>query len=337
MFTEEGIRRQNHNTAGKWLNSPVREYVGRPPEVRAVIPDFERRDLAVTHPEKLFPSINPRLDLIVRKPIEHVNGRLWIPDIHKDDYIPIGTVSKEYRLVSHKEVFDTALKALSENHIDPSHTRAEVLLTEYGERMHLSIYLPHYYDFHPGDGHPMAMRLECFNSVEGSTRFKAFVGWFRFVCKNGLIIGVTTARFQHRHDRTLDITDIGSVLMNGIAEGTKERESLRKWQGTTIGKGSLPPWINETVYKTWGFKAATRAFHIAHAGYDVEIVSPYKGMRPTTIPVKKTKKIPGTPNEAQNAYEISQVLAWLAKERNDVEERLTWRQQIPELMKALLN
>lgn len=337
MFAEEGIRRQNRNTTGKWLNSPVREYAGRPLEVRSVLPDFERRNFAVTHPEKLFPSINPRLDLIVRKPIEHVNGRLWIPDIHKDDYIPIGTVSKEYQLVPHKKVFDTAFKALAENDIDPSHTNVEVLLTEYGERMHLSIYLPHLYDFDPGDGHPMAMRLECFNSVEGSTRFKAFIGWFRFVCKNGLIIGVTTARFQHRHDRTLDIIDIGSVLKNGIAEGTKERENFRKWQGTTIGKGSLPPWINETVYKAWGFKAATRAFHIAHTGYDAVIEGPYKDMRPTTIPVQTTERVPGAPYEAHTAYDISQILAWLAKERNDVEERLAWRQQIPSLMKALLN
>ncbi len=337
MFTEEGIRRQNRNTAGKWLNSPIRRYEGSLQEVRAVLPDFERRDLAITQPEKLFPSINPHLDLIVRKPIEHVNGRLWVSDIHKDDYIPIGTVSKEYQLVPHKQVFDTALKALSENHIDPSHTRAELLLTEYGERMHLSIYLPRVHDFDPGDGHPMAMRLECFNSVEGSTRFKAFVGWFRFVCKNGLIIGVTTARFQHRHDRTLNITDIGSVLENGIAEGAKERESFRKWQTTTIKRDSFLPWIDKKVYKTWGFKAATRAYHIARTGYDAVIAGPYKGMRPTTIPVKTSKKIPGTPDQAQNAYDISQILAWLAKERNDVEERLTWRQQIPELMKALLN
>jgi hypothetical protein len=337
MFAEEGVRRHNRNSEGKWLNSPVRLYEGSPQDVRTVLPDFERRNFAVNHPDKLFPGINPRLDLIVRKPMENQNGRLRVSDIHKDDYIPIGTVSKEYRLVPHKQVFDTALVALAENDIDPSHTRAELLLTEYGERMHLSIYLPHLYDFDPGDGHPIAMRLECFNSVEGSTRFKAFVGWLRFVCMNGFIIGVTTARFQHRHDSTLDIIDIGSVLKNGIAEGTKERENFRKWRKTTVEKGSLPPWINETVYKAWGFKAATRAYHIAHTGCDAEIVGTYKDMRPTTIAVKKTKKIPGTPEQAQNAYDISQILAWLAKERNDVEERLTWRQQIPELMKVLLN
>jgi len=141
MVKEGGARRQNRNTAGKWLNSPIKIYEGSPQEVRTVIPDFERRGLVITQPGKLFPGNNPHLDLIVRKPIRNQNGKLWASDTHKDDHIPIGTVSKEYRLVPHKEVFDTALLALAENDIDPSHTKVELLITEYGERMHFSIYL----------------------------------------------------------------------------------------------------------------------------------------------------------------------------------------------------
>ncbi len=337
MFAEGGIRRNHRNAGGKWLNSPVRLYEGNPQKVRAVLPDFERRDLAVTHPDKLLPFINPHLDLIVRKPIEQVNGRLWVPDTHKDDYIPIGMVSKEYRLIPHKEVFDTALKALEENNIDPSHTRAGIVLTEYGERMYFSLYLPKEYDFDPGDGHPMAMRLECFNSVEGSTNFKAFIGWFRFVCSNGLIIGVTSTKLQRRHVQTLNIGDISTVLKNGLVEGTTERGNFRKWKKITIKEDSFSPWIDTKVYETWGFKAATRAYHIARTGYDAEIIGTYKDMYPTTIPVQTTERVPGAPYEAHTAYDISQILAWLAKERNDIQEQLEWRQQIPSLMKALLN
>ncbi len=35
------------------------------------------------------------------------------------------------------------------------------------------------------------MRLECLNSVDGSTRFRAERGWFRLVCSNGLRFGIT--------------------------------------------------------------------------------------------------------------------------------------------------
>jgi hypothetical protein len=33
---------------------------------------------------------------------------------------------------------------------------------------------------------------------------------------------------------------------------------------------------------------------------------------------------------------VAQSLAWLAKERRDVQERLEWKQQIPELVRPLL-
>ncbi|GAG99015.1 unnamed protein product, partial [marine sediment metagenome] len=39
----------------------------------------------------------------------------------------------------------------------------------------------------------------------------------------------------------------------------------------------------------------------------------------------------------RNAFDVSQILAWLAKERKDFQEQLNWRQQIPGLMKKLLN
>ena len=47
--------------------------------------------------------------------------------------------------------------------------------------------------------------------------------------------------------------------------------------------------------------------------------------------------VPGTPKESRNLYEVSQILAWLAKERRDVQEQLEWREQIPELLKPLMN
>jgi len=126
-------------------------------------------------------------------------------------------------------------------------------------------------------------------------------------------------------------------MKSGFEERKKDIESFIKWQSITVKHDSLKPWIDKKVYETWGFKAATRAYHIARTGYDVEIAGPFKNMYPTTIPVQTTERVPGAPYEAHTAYDISQILAWLAKERNDVQERLEWRQQIPELMKALLN
>lgn len=88
--------------------------------------------------------------------------------------------------------------------------------------------------------------------------------------------------------------------------------------------------------KNWGFKAATRAYNIAKTGCDVEIAGTYKDSLPSTIEVHKMNKIPGMADKAANAFEICQILAWLAKERNDIQEQYEWRREIPNLMTKLL-
>jgi hypothetical protein len=57
------------------------------------------------------------------------------------------------------------------------------------------------------------MRLECFNSVDGSTKFQAFMGWYRFVCSNGLIVGITQVDMRRRHIWGLDILDISLLTL----------------------------------------------------------------------------------------------------------------------------
>ena len=100
-------------------------------------------------------------------------------------------------------------------------------MAEQGERMALSLYLPDNYTFDRGDGNKIAMRLECFNSVDGSTGFRALMGWFRFVCSNGLVIGVTLIDIRRRHIGELSLDDMGVVLSSGLQEAETEKENLR--------------------------------------------------------------------------------------------------------------
>ena len=194
-------------TNSKWYNSPISFYEGSIDEIRCHIPDFERRTFALADPNAELCRLNQRLDTIVRKPTA-------------DDktFVPVGVVSKEYVLIPHNEVVDIAERALRSANIDPRLVWAELDITEYGERMNLSLYLPDNFTFDPGDGNRMALRLELFNSVEGSTRFRALMGWFRFVCSNGLIIGITKSDFRRRHIGNLRISDVSAVLLSGIKE-----------------------------------------------------------------------------------------------------------------------
>jgi hypothetical protein len=312
------------DTRPKWFNSPVTFYKGTLSEIRTRIPAFERRGFGLTQPGSEQSCLNERLDTIVRMPFGEDTA-----------FIPVGVVSKDYVLVPHTAVLDVATQALDAAKIAPSEVKAELKITEYGERMALSLYLPVKYSFDPGDGHPMALRLECLNSVDGSTRFRALMGWFRVVCSNGLIIGVTRSDMCRRHVGDLQLQDIGAVLRSGLQESEKKKTNLELWRETPVHPQQLVPWIGGALRKGWGFKAAARTWHIARTGSDAEIIGQYKDQTPTTIAVRATKPVPGAPKEAHTLYDVSQILAWLAKERRDLQEQLAWREQIPELLKAL--
>lgn len=309
----------------KWFNSPTTFHTGTLQEIIQHIPDFERHDFALPQTDKESSRLNGRLDMIIRKPFG------------KDKtFIPIGVVSKEYTLVPHTSVLSVATKALDAAKIALADVEANLEITEYGERISLSLFLPDKYDFDPGDGHPMSLRLEITNSVDGSTRFRALMGWFRLVCSNGLIIGVTRLDVCRRHVGNLFIEEIGDVLSQSLMESEKEKKNIQKWYRIKVNMAWLTMWVDKKLKKEWGFKAATRALHIAKCGHDVEIVGKYMENSPSTIEVRKIKKVPGAPEHCMNLFDLSQILAWLARERRDVQERLAWREQISGLMNSFI-
>jgi hypothetical protein len=159
----------------------------------------------------------------------------------------------------------------------------------------------------------------------------------RIVCHNGLVLGVAKSSLRHRHTGGFRTSEISDVLRWGLEDAEQDMENLRQWRETEIDQEALVPWVNGTIRDAWGFKAATRAYHIACTGHDIEIVGKYKGRRPTTIDVKSVIHVPGCPEKAENASDLAQVLSWLAGRRRDVQERLERRQEIPRLMEAPLN
>lgn len=229
----------------KWLNSPVVHHSGTLSDMRSRIPIFERRAFGLTQPNGAMSRVNQRLDTIVRLPV------------HSDKaFVPVGVVSKNYALVQHTDVLTVAGLAVKAAGIDPDALKADMDLTEYGERMALSLYLPAGYNFDPGDGHPMALRLECLNSVDGSTRFRALLGWFRFVCRNGMVIGITRSDVRRRHLGDVGLEDVGKVLQAGLEESVAEQKNFGEWRGAKLKWDRFAAWVDEYLCKEWKFMAA---------------------------------------------------------------------------------
>ena len=101
--------------------------------------------------------------------------------------------------------------------------------------------------------------------------------------------------------------------------------------------GQIEHWIDKTVAKKWGPHAAARVYHIAKTGYDGEITERFaKDVKPYELQVQSTNRVPGSFAPVRNAYDISQVLSWIASRRGTIEVQLDWMMDIPDLMRALL-
>jgi len=307
-----------------WHESPVTHVDGSLADIASFLPEFERRPFAASQPGGMKTRLNERYDMIVRKPFQD-----------DPDYVPVGIVSKTYALVPHHTVLNTAVNALKLAKIPVGGITADLDISQYGERMRLSLYLPPEYDFAPADGHRMKLRLECLNSVDGSSRFRALMSWLRQICSNGLTTGVNSSLLQRRHAGDMDFGDVSKIIDAGIKEAQEDQKLFNAWHKFKVKGETLTDWIENSVQKTWGFKAAARVYHISQTGCDADIIPAFEKQRPSSAKIKKGRPVPGCPEKATNLFDINQILAWLAKERRDVQERLQWREQIPGLMEKL--
>ena len=93
--------------------------------------------------------------------------------------IPVGVVSKNYRLVDHHQVLRTIQEALMDNNLDLEALHVSAQSTIHGERAHFSILFPAEDRFTmdvSSREDNMRFRIEVFNSVDGSCRLMAVAG-----------------------------------------------------------------------------------------------------------------------------------------------------------------
>lgn len=237
--------------------------------------------------------------------------------------------------MQHAEAVAAVTVEIRKAGVDPAHVPARLLISEYGTRIAVRATLPDAYAFTPPDGHKMALTFECFNSVDGSVPLLAAVGWFRFVCSNGLVVGTTSAKVRQRHSPALNIKEISAVLAEGMSSALKEREVFAKWHGTAVAEADLVQWVDGPVAQAWGPFAAARVYGITTTGRDGK---PEAGSRklPHERALMATAPVRGTRAPCCDAYDLVQVLAWVAARRGNVAERLAWRAQIPALMSELV-
>ena len=301
----------------------VRYWSGRWEDLQSLIPKYTLNPFSI---EPGAPS-NPNLRTVVRE-----------PRTPSEERIPVGVVSKNYSLVQHRDIVEECFNDIQKAGIEPSLLRCELGLTEFGEWMNFRVYFPESYRKAVGanSDDTMDLRLECLNSVDGHSRLLLFLGWFRLVCLNGMIIGKLEAVQRAIHEQGLTPKFISGFISEGLSTADKSIERFREWQSTPTALTQIEPWVNSELTNKWGKKAACRVFNICRNGTDVEIKNLSVGGQASQKQVRPTVAVPGSPNPAKNLFDVSQALSWIATQRNDPNERVEWQGQIPPLIEKLL-
>jgi hypothetical protein len=324
MMTYENNAAVASTTKLKWLSEGVEIFCGSIEQAALKIPSFERRPFVASSKNGLS-SINRHRDVITRLCTNGYNSE-----------IPVGLVSKKYGLVQHTAVFESAVSALTEASVDLEDVKARLILTEYGSRMSLQFLFPETFNFDPGDGNSVGLRLECFNSVDGSSRLWAVLGWLRFVCQNGMVLGTTRLNVKRVHNNRIEVGSLGESLRKALRHVPDEKHLLNKWKQTNIASERLITFVDGLLQRKWGTHAAARALLICSSGYDGIPSDPFQKARPSDLRMKEVRPVPGACAPARDAYSIAQSLMWLAKERSDVQDQLERVREIPSLIRALL-
>ena len=274
-------------------------------------------------------GINCYLDMVYRLPIRQ-----------SERPVPVGVVSKNYRLLDHHQVLMTIQQSMANRKLDLENVRVVGEWTIHGERAHFSIMFPpeeHFTVGTVGDRDEMRFRIEVFNSVDGSCRLMAIAGWLRFVCTNGLIIGTALMQLQQQHRQQLEVEELARRVGEAIESTWSDKAQFQRWMSAGVETSVLVPWIDEEVRALWGVKAAVRVLGIVTHGWDVEPVGDMRNQRPSQIKTNRISEVPvpGVDAPVSNLFGVSQVLSWIAGQRAELAEDFEWRSQVQGLMEKL--
>ena len=257
----------------RWRARDVTYWAGPWTQVKKQIPVFRTEEFRAT----AGTPANPYMNAVVR-----------VPRTKFEQPIPVGTVSKTYTLAQHADVGEKCLEGIRDAGIKSDGLKCELGLTELGEWMNLRIYFPKKFSHTPKDEQRLDLRLECFNSVDGSSRLVILLGWLRFVCSNGLVIGETKAELKDIHNEYMDLEKIPGIIASGLGYVQQDLKRISWWESKPLNEEQFKPWVNKTLTDKWNKKSACRVFHICESGVDVEFSDPFAPGQATDKPVRKT-------------------------------------------------
>jgi len=247
----------------------------------------------------------------------------------------LGRVSREYSLIQHEDLLDSLLPVFAAEGHDLDSMHGELITTDVGERIVLSVELP-MYGTTPSDGFPLACRLRCLNSVDASTALEAELPWFRQICSNGMFgWRGEPIRRVHRFGNVLE--SMQRRLVQRFRDLHGDQSYFSHLMNVAVSAGSLIDLLDVFVARRWSRSEAARAYHICTTGKDGHVICEDAEAMPHELIIHSTIHVPGACAPVRNLYHVGQALSWIAGQSMPLERRFSRMATIPELLRHLLN
>jgi hypothetical protein len=223
--------------------------------------------------------------------------------ICSDKGMPLSIVTKSYVLIDHCDVVESLARSLRELERDIGLYPTELYIGDGGAKFSLRLVLPDI-AFDPGDGHPVAGRVEILNSVDRSIPFRLNMGHFRLVCSNGLMMLKSTFDLLALHIKgKLDKDKVDGALAEGLKQLPRKGDSYR-----ALYNARIPPKFTgdllESIQKVWGNPEAEE---INRAWADG---------------IYRKAEVPGINVPAVSLWDIYNSLTWISGRSRDLASQL---------------
>ncbi|MCC6001634.1 MAG: DUF932 domain-containing protein, partial [Pararhodobacter sp.] len=313
-----------------WSGLPLRKFEVPLTGLRDALPDFELRSFGAP------PDDNPRMRMIVRMP-------------HDDDMQlrPVAAVSDRYDLLQHRVVASWLASNVQE--LGLTDARAKVVMTEYGERIRITIPLDDRSCDLSAKSRKQAVdvgdiyqpEIEVLNSVDRSSALHVSIRWRRLVCLNGMFT-VDEDRMRSVHHVDLSRTQfVKDFIEQRLSVKPDVLAQLQDWKGRQVTKDKVQAWCEDHLRAKgiWPVNDCARLWAILETGYDGAVQPPTK--RGERLPlwsygVGQHMRVPGVPYPIETAYDLAQLLTWITSNQRTVQMQIEGTEAVPKLVESFL-
>ena len=315
----------DHYRIASWSGRQIIDFQTTVDELRDTLPSFELR------PFGSAPNDNPRMRAIVRMPTPQ-------DPVER----PVAAVSDKYALVQHRVLATWLLANLEEAGLgDPA--PVGVTMTEYGERIRLTVAMPSFaLSLEPDDrcdeGEMYRPELVVTNSVDRSAALKVLIKWRRLVCLNGMFANHRDSLRSIHHVTWTRERQVPGFMRARIRKDAAVFDALRRWRKIELEPETVQEWCEARLRKDarWTIADCARLWHIVATGYDGQVTPPAPGQKgPAPLAawrVGQEREVPGVRFPIGTLFDLAQILTWITTNQRTVEMQMEGSDDVPRVV-----